>query len=382
MSDKNLLSDISDKSGLKKAVLFSFISVIITRIAFYLLYVIHCGDNSFSGFLARINFWDAIWYKSIVTEGYPAMATGQASWAFFPLYPLTVRVFHVLLGTGIDLTGFMISNICCFISCIYSYRYIMYTRKNHEEAIFYLAIMLYGVCGFYESIMYTEAMYLMFLSMCFYYMSQEKYILMGISGILMSATRNTGVFFVFAVLFFWIHQYMEQNSKPCIKEFIKKTANNESLISGTLMIPMGLFLYMFYLWKHVGDPLAFVHIQKAFMLDTKPGIISVVIRAVQLYGNQLWFYAYMIGLFAVLIMICTGKKSDEKIWGIINWFIPLQRGLGCMHRYLHIALTVELVFSDYCMKAGKKIRYLILILMVIAEGVLMLLWLDHNGWLV
>ena len=138
--------------------------IVISRAAFFLLYVWHLDGSTFQGFLESINIWDSNYYKMIVTDGYPESATAQSSWAFFPLYPLTVRFVTKLTGMNIDLAGFLISNICCFISCIYSYLYIMETRKNSEEALFYLTLMVMGVCGFYESIMYTEAMYLMFLS--------------------------------------------------------------------------------------------------------------------------------------------------------------------------------------------------------------------------
>lgn len=366
-----------------KVMLFIIGSIVITRIIFYLLYVMRFGDFSIMGFLLKIDNWDAVWYKSIVTDGYPSFATGQASWAFFPLYPLTVRALIFVTGINIDLAGFVVSNLCYFVSCIYAYRYIMKTRKSQEEAVFYLALMTFGVCGFYETIMYTEAMYLMFLCMSFYYLEQDEYLKMGICGILMSATRNTGVFFVFAVLFHWISVYRQKNAEDRNPvSFIRTTLDNSSLVLGTMMVPAGLFAYMYYLWKRVGDPLAFVHIQKAFMLDTKPGIVDVTIRAFRLYGGQLWFYGYLTGLLLVLIMICTNRKNSERVWGIINWFVPLQRGLGCMHRYLHIALVVELTFSDYCMKIKRRYRILILCLMFVAETVLMIMWLDGNGWLV
>src|SRR5680860_703887 len=50
-------------------------------------------------------FWDGSWYKSIAEDGYPATlpvdANGmvqQNAWAFFPLFPLLVRVLMTATG--------------------------------------------------------------------------------------------------------------------------------------------------------------------------------------------------------------------------------------------------------------------------------------------
>lgn len=378
---------MNSKSGIEKfitnpsrtqLIIYIAAMIVISRAAFFLLYVWHLDGSTFQGFLESINIWDSNYYKMIVTDGYPESATAQSSWAFFPLYPLTVRLVTKLTGMNIDLAGFLISNICCFVSCIYSYLYIMETRKNAEEALFYLALMVMGVCGFYESIMYTEAMYLMFLSMCFYYMEKDSYLVMGVCGALLTATRNTGVFFVFAILFYWIHKIQAKS----FKEFVIRTFSNSRLVLGTMMVPLGMFLFMYHLWNLTGDPLAFVHIQKAFMQDTKPGMFNVFARAVDLYGGQLWFWGYVIGLLLILVMLCTLKKNSERVWGIINWIIPFQRGMGCQQRYLHIDIVTELCFSDWCMKLKRRWRIVILAVMALAELVLMIMWLDRNGFLV
>lgn len=378
MNEKNRLEKWITEPTKAQLLLFIAACMFLSRLAFYLLYVWHLGGSSFSGFLQSVNIWDCGFYRSIVTDGYPATATGTASWAFFPLYPLSIRLLTMLTGMDIDLAGFVISNVCCYIACIYAYRYIMKTRANAEEALFYIALMVLGVCGFYESIMYTEAMYLMFLTMCFYYMEEESFLKMGICGALMTATRNTGVFFVFAILFFWIHRLQPKS----VKEFIVRTLEKERLILGTMLVPLGLFLYMYHLYRLTGDALAFVHIQKAFMLDTKPGMFNVFARALQIYGTQLWFWGYIAGLLLILAMICTQKKNSERVWGVINWIIPFQRGMGCQQRYLHIDLVTELIFSDWCMKMKRRWRIVILIAAALAELVLMIMWLDRNGFLV
>ncbi len=369
-----------------KCIGFILVSILITRAVFYVICSVKFGSWSFQSFLSHADLWDAEWYRRIATEGYPSSATATASWPFFPLYPLTAKAVAALTGGNLDLAGFLVSNVCYGISCLYSYRYIMLTRENEEEAYFYIALMTYGACGFYDSILYTEAMYLMFLTMCWCYLKEGRYLRMGICGALMSATRNTGVFFVFVVILHelqvWRRQRRENGERLDVIGFLRTSFSNERLVLGTMLVPSGLFAYMYYLYQRTGDGLAFVHIQKAFMLDTRPGMIQVWLRVFRLYAGQLWVYAYLIGLLLVLALILANRRGDETIWGLLNWVIPQQRGLGSLQRYFHTCVVVELTFSDYCMRLGRRARTAILIVMFLLECVLMSMWLDGNGLLV
>lgn len=371
----------------RRVVLWIAGSVVATRVLFYLIYCIQFRDSSFSGFLGAINIWDANWYRLIVERGYEASATGTASWAFFPLYPLTVRALVSITGLSIDAAGFLISNVCCIIGSVYGWKYCAASRRDEREADFYTLLMIWGVCGFYETLMYTEAMYLMWLSMCFYYLNRKSYLKMGICGALCSGTRNTGVFFVICILFAVIRDWREEHPEQkaagrSIAVFFRDELQNARLVLGTMLVPLGMFLYMGYLDRLLGDPLAFVHIQKAFMQDTKPGFVAVFARAFRLYSSQAWFWLYLLLLLMMLGMLLWNKRNDEKWWGVINWFVPLQRGMGCMHRYLHMSVVAELTFSDLCMRFRRRIRVVILVLCFLAECVLMQQWLAGNGWLV
>lgn len=369
-----------------KCIGFILVSILITRVVFYVICSVKFGSWSFQSFLTHADLWDAEWYRRIATEGYPSSATATASWPFFPLYPLTAKAVAALTGGNLDLAGFLVSNVCYGIACLYSYRYIMLTRENEEEAYFYIALMTYGACGFYDSILYTEAMYLMFLTMCWCYLKEGRYLRMGICGALMSATRNTGVFFVFVVILHelqvWRRQRRENGERMNFIGFFRTSFSNERLVLGTMLVPSGLFAYMYYLYCRTGDGLAFVHIQKAFMLDTRPGMIQVWLRVFRLYAGQLWVYAYLIGLLLVLALILANRRGDETVWGLLNWVIPQQRGLGSLQRYFHTCVVVELTFSDYCMRLGRRARTAILIVMFLLECVLMSMWLDGNGLLV
>lgn len=365
-------------------VIFTAVSIMTTRLIFFLIYAVKFQNTDFSGFLGHVDIWDAGWYREIAETGYPETAAGTSSWAFFPLFPITVRMISMLTGMDVDHAGFLASNICYFIACLYSYHYILTTRRNEEEGWYYIALMTWGICGFYDGILYTEAMYLMFLTMSFCYLKDRQFIRMGVCGALMSATRNTGVFFVFVILSDQIHEWRLQRKRDpqFAVGLLPYLLSQGKLVLGTMMVPAGLFAYMQYLYLHTGDGFAFVHIQKAFMKDTRAGIVNVWLRVFRLYRGQVWVYAYLAALILILILILLNRRNDERIWGVLNWLIPQQRGLGSMQRYFHTCVVVELTFCDFCMKWKRWVRILILILLFLANCVTMNMWLDGNGWLV
>lgn len=95
-------------------------------------------------------------------------------------------------------------------------------------------------------------------------MKSEKYILMGITGALASATRNIGVMLVFAIAAKYTMDFIGFQGRKTIGGYFGTSFKNYKLVLGTALIPFGLFAYMAFLGYRMGDPLAFVHIQRAW----------------------------------------------------------------------------------------------------------------------
>ena len=70
------------------------------------------------GFMGYWAHWDGAWYAQIATEGYGAGA--PASTAFFPLYPMLVRLGTVL-GGGPALWGVLISSVATLFTLYFLY---------------------------------------------------------------------------------------------------------------------------------------------------------------------------------------------------------------------------------------------------------------------
>ena len=93
----------------------------------------------------------------------------------------------------------------------------------------------------------TESLFIFLFILAYYLAYKKKWLLAALVGGILSATRNTGVLFIIPLA-----MIMFQN----------KVSKKTYLLN--LIIPIGIFIFMIYLWQRVGDPLAFYNIQKYF----------------------------------------------------------------------------------------------------------------------
>jgi len=186
--------------------------------------------------------------KTALTEG----QIGAANWAFFPLHPLIVKALSDLTHIPVLGVAYLLGNLFLFGALIYLYKYIsiFFSVTAARNTIILVAASPVNV---YFTSFYTESLFLFLSSAAIYYATQRRWILGGILGSLLGATRNTGflIGLIFIAIFLFNRDWKREDSK--LRSF---------LLSLTL-IPVGLLTYMIFLHYRTGDYLAFYHVQKA-----------------------------------------------------------------------------------------------------------------------
>lgn len=359
--------------------------VIISRLFMYLLYIF--GDGIFftgrGPFFDAFNIWDAGWYRSIIENGYNTNFNvnqdGQANWAFFPLYPIIIKIIHLIIPININVLGTVISTIFFCGELVVCYLYISETRGNNREGLFFAVIMTFGVYSFYFSLLYTESLYLFLLITSLYFLHKKNYILVGIFGAFLSATRNMGVMLVFAVAVQYTYDYFKANKS--IRKFLVNTLKDSNLILGISLIPLGLFSFMMYLWKLVGDPMAFSNVQIAWEKKiTNP--IHLLSNVLSDKGKAAFIYLLMWIIFAIIcvIWLMIHKRYAEAILGVIFISIPISTGLASLPRYIIGSLVYSLAFSDMIFALNKRIfTRFVVIGFSISEIILLILWFRYSN---
>ncbi len=198
------------------------------------------------GFLSYWAHWDGAWYSQIATEGYGERA--PASTAFFPLYPMLVRL-GTAIGGGPALWGVLISCLSTLLALFFVYRIAerLYDIRAARTATLALAFF---PTAFFLNAVYTEALFLALTTGTFWAAAVRRDLLLaGLLGSLAAATRNIGVLLLLPLFFEWLRHRREFGSRGLL---------------ALALVPAGLLGYAAFLWGRFGDPLVFAAQQSAY----------------------------------------------------------------------------------------------------------------------
>jgi len=151
--------------------------------------------------------WDGAWYRRIAVDGYTNLAldeTGQRDTAFFPLYPITVRLVAAVVG-DVDLAGLLVSHAALLATLILFYRLV---RLHSEPAIAGGAVLLLAFFPFsyFLGAMYSESLFLLAIVCAFTFGEQERWWAAGLAGALAGLTRVTGILIVPGLLLLYLER--------------------------------------------------------------------------------------------------------------------------------------------------------------------------------
>lgn len=286
--------------------------------------------------------WDCGWYTSISKNGYmrdvvsTGPAQGQANWAFFPLEPIAIRHISDIIGIGPIPTAFICGNLFLLGGLLFLGSYL---RKNFSQKAFYLTIIFIAISpvNTYFTSFYTESLFFFLQSAVVYYANKRNWLVAGIFGCCLSATRFVGIM----VVPFLIYIYFKQ--KPV------KNINHEKFkfIIALLLIPLGLLKFMRFLYTITGDAFAFYHIENAWghPQNTFRWIYGSLFHAslayrvyfliliLSLVGSFILFRKKMYGEFLLLFPVLVTAFLSQKI--------EYRFSLGSYPLYLLCAVLLE-----------------------------------------
>ncbi len=201
------------------------------------------GPGGFLGYWAH---WDGAWYAEIATEGYGERA--PASTAFFPLYPMLVKLGTVF-GGGPAPWGVVVSLVSTLFALYFVYRI---GEKLHDARAARAATLCLAFfpTAFFLNAVYTEALFLALTAGTLWAaLVRRDFLVAGLLGALAAATRNVGVLLLVPLFFEWARHRRGLGWRG---------------IPGMALVPAGLAAYAAYLWARFGDPLVFARQQRDY----------------------------------------------------------------------------------------------------------------------
>jgi Gpi18-like mannosyltransferase len=278
--------------------------------------------------------WDSEWYLRIVHEGYSYIAGHASSVAFFPLYPLLVKISSYIFFDPV-IAGTIISNIFLLIASVFLYKLLSFYYET-EISLKAILLLLVSPVTFFYSIIYTESLFLMLIVLAFYFASQKKWFLAGLMGILLSLTKTLGVLIIIPLLI----EYFSINYNN-LKINFKDIKKNIIFI---FMIPIGLFSYMFFQYIKFGEPFAFS--KTSIFWDRKFSLITTTLLNItkwDLFYRVIFLFSIIITLFFVIYLFYKKIRFSFAVFSAVLLFFYLSSNiLESIPRYLSSIFPVYL----------------------------------------
>lgn len=188
--------------------------------------------------------WDGRWFLLIARSGYGA----PGSQAFYPLYPVLMRVTARLVGT--EKLGGVLVACACFVGAAYLLYRLVAEQFNPRIGIYSVVFLSIAPTSFFFQAVYNESLFLLLVVASFRLAQKRLWFPAGAVGLLACLTRASGVVLILPLAI----QYMES------RDWHWRRVRADAL---AVVLPLGgTGLYALYLARVFGDPLLMVHAER------------------------------------------------------------------------------------------------------------------------
>jgi len=305
----------------------------------YLAYSQTVGGASLAGFADGLCRWDCGWYVRLSEDGYdpfpvPSMINA-GNWAFFPLYPMLIAALRTVSGLPTMVVAMTASIGLSVLAARLSWPLL---GRNLRSYILFSAFLLAGPFAVYFTTFYTEVLFLTLTIGVLAALQRRRYLAAGALAALMSGTRIVGVFIVLAIV---LEAWLEHRERGgSVMGFVPAVLGRPELLLAIFIAPLGLFAYMAFLHWHIGDALAFQHVQRAWGRATGNPLVYLW-SALTNFAREGWVptvsqqlgVAWLVGL-AMTIIMAMRRQYAAALFCLICLTLPLFAGMASMLRFV------------------------------------------------
>lgn len=247
-------------------------------------------------FVESFAHFDGIHYLLIARSGYY-----EFGHAFFPLFPMVIKMLSVLFFGNALLAGLAISNISCMVGLWFLQKWLQANNLKKESFWILLFLLCFPTAFFFQSV-YTESLFFVLVAATLYSLQTKKLVFAALAAMLAGLTRVTGIFLVAPLLI---------------------AALSAKKLSHWLMVAapaVGLGMYLLYLHFTTGDWLAFLHAQSAFGAGRTVGVVllpQVLYRYLKIFLTADMNFTYFVAV--VEMVVFSGAFVTAALEGWRNY---------------------------------------------------------------
>jgi hypothetical protein len=308
--------------------------------------------------------WDAGWYLGIALEGYDynPRIDRQQNIAFFPAYPMSVRIGAALLGsrsmaasevTGINRTEYayaqhhrivltaMVISLTAFLWALtYLYRFARELMDERAALGAVLACCMYPFSLFFSAF-YTESLFLLTMVGAFYHMRRREWLPAAAWGLLLGLTRPNGCL-VSIPLALLVLQQAWAAAKASGKAIDQKEVI--AGIAASAMPGIGMLIFSAYLFSLSGKPFVWLEAHGAWG-RVYEGLDTLFLTHLSIVATQ-GLYAYSQGLPTDMINGLATVGALIAVW-------PITRRLGVVYGVFMLLMLLPPLARGGFMSMGR-----------------------------
>ena len=327
--------------------------------------------------------WDAVHITNIAFRGYQNKKFLRA---FLPLFPWLQRgmgdILRLILQrtsmSGIEATyylaGVILANICCYSTMLLCYALTekeMGTKVARLTVLF-LALYPYSIFLFAG---YTESLFLLLTVAVFFFLQREHWGLAGICAALLLLTRVAGVLIIIPFLILYIQRFW-----PQWRKLVLPWGAMIYTALPAMIIPLGLGIYMVYLYRIWHDPFIFRTAEESWNRHiSAPGyglylglkvLTTIKLNAAQMYTN-IMDSIFSIGPIVVLLL--GWKRLPLHYWLFslviaiysISTYAVSSNPARCYPRFIMVAFPLFLLYAQWSKTRPAVLALLILFFLIL-----------------
>ncbi len=198
-------------------------------------------------FASSLFHFDAGWYLEIARSGYFDISAT----AFFPLYPLLVKMVSYPFQGDLRLAALAVSWFSLLFALLYIYR--LASLLDGDEAAFRSCLyMLFFPTAVIFAVGYSESVFLLCAAASYYHARRSSWVAAGVWAFAGCLARPTGLAVCAAI------------ALEALRQSRWRLSSLRPRMAAVLLGPLGLFAYMLYLKARFGDFFAFSKAQRTF----------------------------------------------------------------------------------------------------------------------
>jgi hypothetical protein len=275
------------------------------------------NPSSFS-FLRALGEFDGQWYLRIADKGYPFhpakvqdvnnhQIMDGLTYAFFPLYPLSVTLVNFLFHQ-VELSAFIMSNVFLLLDFVALFLLTKSISSEQTALKTVCLFFLYPLSIFYHTY-FTEGLYLLLLLGFAYFLLKKNITLATLCLAFLNVTKATGwLLDIYLLWLFW-------------KAYKEKSYSLVQLIGLFFILILPSVLWILFCWYQTGNPVYFVSIRSNW---SHVGYFAIFHNlSLFLKFDLLPFHYFHSSKLDILSIFTTGvllflsvKKIPSQLWWI------------------------------------------------------------------